>query len=184
MTPAIEIIAAVYDFEFVMETALKSVFDGEDIQALTTRQVVGSGSDETDAAAVAAGYTILTFKKPRPRVEIQFTCGGGDGQFRQIRVNGAGQEVETSWSGQFRVTCITDADIRVHSEFIVAVRFLLQTLRPRINAAVLPKHCLQPFSRDGGTSTRHSPQEGVIVTDLLLDIHFSIQDDAWADLAT
>lgn len=177
-------IAAVYDFPFIFENALKAILTDLDIRAYTSQLVPQTGDPVQDAALVAAGYELLDYQRDRPRAEIEFISGAGAGIFREINVDGNPMEVETSRAGQYHVACITRADIRIHSAFVCSLRFYLQTLRIRINGITLQNHTLQPFAKDGGTSTKTEPEKGTFQTVLILDVNFSVLDDAWAQIET
>jgi hypothetical protein len=184
MNPSAEQLAAVYDFQGVMEVALKSLFTAREVKAFTSQFIVSTGNDAEDEALIEQGYEILDFQRDRPRVEITFTPGAGQDQFAAKIIAGVEMPVETSWSGQFKVDVITAPDIRVHKAFVIAVRFLLHTQLQSINGSeYLPLHRIQPFAMDAGTSPQMKTDQGDFQTTLLFDIQFSIQDDAWDLLA-
>src|ERR1041385_5820385 len=100
-------IAAVYDFPFIFENALKAILTDLQVKTFTSQLVPRTGDDAQDAALVEAGYELLDFKRDRPRAEVIFIPGGGQGQFRELNVDGSPMEVETSWAGQYAVRAIT-----------------------------------------------------------------------------
>lgn len=180
--PTAEQLAAVYDFPFIFENALKAVFEAAEVKAYTSQFVARTGEAEADAALVAAGFQLFDFQKNRPRAEIFFQSGDGAQRWHALKVLGTDQEVETSWAGEYKVTCVTRADIRIHAAFVTQCRFLLQTLQPRINGAPLTRHFLQPYALDTGTQRVPKPEQGSFTTDLGLGVNFSIQAQAWAEL--
>lgn len=181
--PTPEQLAAVLGFQPVFETALKAGLDANEITCSTSQLVPSTGGAASDAELVALGFIILQFKKPRPRAEVTFRPGGGLGRFIPFAVNGKRIKMETCWTGQYNVRCLTKADIREHNAFVIALRFLMLTMGQRINGpATLPKHHIAPEFKDAGTSQTTSPETGVLQTDLQFDIQFSVQADAWAAL--
>lgn len=182
--PSPEQIAAVYNFEAIFEKALQAVFLSADIKSYTSQFVARTGDSLIDNAAVAAGFQLLDFQKDRPRVEIFFTPGAGQGLWRELGVAGATTPVECAWAGQYRLEIVTAADIRVHSAFVVAVRFVMQTLQCRLNNSGLTFHAIAPFYKDGGTSPTIKAESGSFQTTMMFEINFSIQDDAWETIAS
>lgn len=180
MNPTAEQLAAVYDFQGIMEVALKSLFIEREIKAFTSQYVVSTGDDAQDAELVEQGFEILDYQKDRPRVEITFMPGAGQDQFAAKIIAGFEMPVETSWSGQFKLDVITAPDIRVHKGFVIAVRFLMHTQLQSVNGSeYLPLHRIQSFAMDAGTSPQMKTDQGDFQTTVLFDIQFSIQDDAW-----
>jgi len=174
--PDAEAIALVYDLEAVCENALKAVFAANQIQAFTTQDIGVVGAD---------GNPVIDFQKARPRVEIMFVPGAGQGRFREMIVDGIRTPVETCWKGQFKLDLITDARINIHAAFRTFTRFLMQTMVWRINGtAPMEIHKIQRFPRDGGTSPVMKPQDGYLQTTMLYDVDLSVQDNAWAALET
>src|SRR5690242_7850864 len=108
--PTPEQIAAIYDFQQVMELALKTIFTAQQIKAFTSQMIESTGNSANDQALIDQGWDIINFQKDRPRVEILFTPGAGQDQFRAATINGVEVPVETSWSGQFKLDVITRAN--------------------------------------------------------------------------
>ena len=142
-----------------------------------------STDDAGDAINVAAGYEILDFQKDRPRVEIFFTRGAGQGRFISVNFGDFTTSVETAWTGEYLVRCITEPNIIKHNAFVTQSWFILSTLVPRINnIAPLTNHALANFPKDGGSSDRIDYTEGDYMTVLSFNIDFSVQANAWAQL--
>jgi len=177
--PTTENIALIYDFERVMETSLKSLFTANNIKAFTSQMIARSGDKEQDAAAVKAGYDLIDFQKDRPRAEIMFTPGAGQGRFVAKVIGDIEMPVETSWKGQFKIDLITAADIRIHAAFRTVVRFIMHTQLLSVNGTSLLLHKIQTFYRDGGTSPVMKPEEGIFQTTMIFDLDFSLEDCAW-----
>jgi len=152
----------IYAFEQIFEDAAKALFAAQAINAFTSQ-------DAPD------------FQKDRPRVEITFTPGAGQGRFIQIN----GEHRETAWKGQYLFRVVTDASAEVHNSFRSNVRAIVHgSLRSIAGTAPMIRHMLQPFYMDGGTSPSYSPQDGVYESQMTFDINFSVQADAWAALTT
>lgn len=177
--PTPENIALIYDFERVMETSLKSVFTQNNVKAFTSQMIVRTGDAAQDGAAVQAGYDLIDFQKDRPRAEIMFIPGAGQGRFVAKFIGGTEMPVETSWKGQFKIDLITPPDIRIHAAFRTKVRFIMHTQLLSVNGTTLRFHKIQNFYRDGGTSPVMKPEEGVFQTSLIFDLDFSLEDCAW-----
>jgi hypothetical protein len=183
MNPSAEQIAALFDFPGIMEPALKGLFTLREIKAFTTQAVPSTGDAAADQVLTGQGFDIIDFQRDRPRVEIMFTPGAGQGQFRPLQItDDTAVPVETSWSGQFKLEVITAPDVRIHRAFVTAVRFIMHTQLYTLNGNFLDKHRIQVDVKDGGTSPMMHADEGAFQTTQLFDLDFSIQDDAWATL--
>lgn len=180
--PTPQAIAAVYDFERVLEFALKTVLEAAQLKAFTSQAVPAGNDDAQNADLVAQGYELLDFQKDRPRVEIEFVCGAGQRQF--VPHPDTGVETEAAWKGQYLLKLVTAADMRLHSALRTMVRYQMQKLRGTINdVAPMTLHNLQLLT-DAGTSPVITPEDGVFLSTMNFDIDFSIQADAWAQLVT
>lgn len=178
-------IAAVYDFKNILERALAAVFTANGVKNFTSQSVPTTGDATQDAALEAEGWQILNFQRDRPRAEIDFSPGAGLGRWHPLAVDGVAVAVESCWGGTFRVLVVTKPDIREHNAFVCLIRFLLQTMGARINnVAPLTKHAVAPQFRDTGTTPTTKAEDGAFQTMLQYDLTFSVQADAWADLAT
>jgi hypothetical protein len=182
MNPTAEQIAANYDFPRVFEPALKTLLTLREIKAFTSQMTISTGDDAADQALLDQGWEIIDFQKDRPRAEIFFSPGAGQGQFRPLTLNGVELPVETSWSGQFKLDVFTTDDIKIHSAFVTALRFIMHTQLLCLNGNQLTMHRIQVDPRDAGTTPVLAPEKGVFQTTMLTDLDFSIQDDAWATL--
>lgn len=182
MNPSAETIAALYDFPRVFEPALKTLFTLREIKAFTSQMITSTGDDAADQQLIDEGWDIIDYQKDRPRAEIYFTPGAGQGQFRVTTIGGIEVATETSWSGQYRLDVFTSDDMRVHSAFVTAIRFILHTQLLSLNGNQLLMHAIKVQPKDTGTTPTLNPEKGVFQTSLLTDIDFSIQDDAWATL--
>jgi len=175
-----EQIAQLYDFSGIFEVALKGLFTARQVKAFTTQAVSSTGDPAADQELIDQGFEIIDFQRDRPRIEIMFTPGAGREQFRPLRISEVREiPVETSWSGQYKLDVITLADIRVHREFVTAVRFILHTQLYTLNADYLPRHRIQVDYKDAGSSPAMECDKGSFQTIMLFDLDFSIQDDAW-----
>lgn len=178
-------IAAIYDFKNLLERALAAVFTANGIKNFTSQSVGSTGNAAQDAALEAEGFQIMSFQRDRPRAEIDFTPGAGQGRWHPLAVDGVKVPVESCWSGTYRVLIVTKPDIREHNAFVCLIRFLMQTMGARINnVAPLTAHCVAPQFRDTGTTPTTKSEDGAFETLLQYDLTFSVQADAWADLAT
>ena len=181
--PTPENIAKVYDFSNVFEVALKTLFTSgpTQVKAFTSQMIPTTGDASQDAQLQQQGYEIIDFIKDRPRVEIFFTPGAGQERHEAQNIGGFDTSVETSWKGQFRLDCTTDADIRQHSAFVTMVRYVMHTqLYNGINGKILQNHYIHQFAKDSGTTPMIKTEEGLFQTTLLFNIDFSIQEGAWA----
>jgi hypothetical protein len=193
MNPTAEQIAEIYDFPRVMEVSLKALFTAREVKAFTSQMIGSTGDAAQDQALIEQGWDIIDFQKDRPRVEIFFQPGAGQGRFRATTVNGIVIPLETAWNGQFKLDVFTLPDIRAHAAFVTMVRFIMHTQLLQVNAflpdgtqgnpGTLLSHRIQSFQKDAGTTPLMKSEEGVFQTSLLTEIDFSIQDDAWATLA-
>lgn len=175
MNVSAEQIAAVYDFESVLERTLQTLFNNELITSFTC-QDFGAMKDDGKGNQVP----VIDFQKDRPRVEILFTAGAGQGQFRPLTVDGVEVPVETSFKGQYRLDIVTAADIKIHAAYRTLIRYLLHTQLLSVNGVdPMTLHRIHRFQMDAGTSPTYKPDEGTLRTILTFDIDFSIQDDAW-----
>lgn len=178
--PSDQQLADVYDFENVLETALQALFNAAEIKSFTT-QDFGKTKDNGQGTQVP----VIDFQKDRPRVEILFTVGAGQGQFRPLLVGGAEVPVETSFKGQYRLDIITSAEMAIHAAYRTRLRAFLHTQLLGVNGTdPMTLHRIHRFQQDGGTSPTFKPEEGVLRTILIFNIDFSIQDEAWATLAS
>ena len=178
-----EQIAALFDFPGIFEPALKSLLTAREIKAFTTQAVSSTGDAGADHELIDQGFEIIDFQRDRPRVEILFTPGAGQGQFRPLRISELQEiPIETSWSGQYKLDVITLPDIRAHREFVTAVRFIVHTQLYTLNGNILDKHRIQVDFKDAGSSPALEADKGSFQTVMLFDLDFSIQDDAWKQI--
>lgn len=184
MNPTAEQIASIYDFQGILELALKTLFTLREVKAFTSQMTPSTGDPAADQALIDEGWDILDFQKDRPRVEIIFTPGAGQGQFRATTIAGLEKQVsiDTSFKGQFRLDVFTLPDIAVHKAFVTAVRFIMHTQLLTLNGTTLLRHRIQPDLMDAGTTPITKAEQGTFSTTLLFDVDFSIQDDAWEQL--
>jgi hypothetical protein len=182
MNPTAEAIAAIYDFPRVFEVALKTLFTAREIKAFTSQMLESTGDEAADQELIDAGWEIIDFQKDRPRVEIFFVPGAGQEQYRATTIGEDEFPVETSWKGQYRLDVFTRDNIKVHSAFVTAIRFIMHAQLLSLNGSALTLHKIQTFQKDSGTTPMEKPEEGIFQTSLLFDIDFSIQDDAWDTL--
>jgi hypothetical protein len=172
--PSDEQIAAVYDFENVLEAGLQALFDSLKIKSFTTQDFGAENADGTPK---------IDFQKERPRVEISFTVGPGQGQFRPLVVDGVEVPVETSFKGSYTLDVITGVDIAIHAAYRTQIRYQMHARLLSVNGTPpMTLHQIQRFQRDAGTSPTFKSEEGYLRSILKFDIDFSIQDDAWATL--
>lgn len=178
LTP--EQIAALFDFPGIFEPALKTLFTARQVKAFTVQALQSTGDPVADQALIDQGFEIIDFQYDRPRVIIMFTPGAGQLQFRPLQIDEFREvPVETSWSGQFKLDVVTAADIRVHRQFVTAVRWILLTQIYTLNGTVLDKHVIQRDVKDAGSTPAMESDKGDFQTIMLFDLDFSIQDDAW-----
>lgn len=187
-----DVIAAIYDFPGIFEPALQTLFVSRGITAFTSQAVASTGDALQDQELVEQGFEIIDYQKDRPRVEILFVPGSGQERFRPTLVEGVEIPLEVAWAGQFKVDVFTLPDVRMHRAYVTMVRFILHTRLLQVNAflpdgttpgnpGTLKKHRIQNYQTDSGTTPHMQPEPGVFQTSLIMDINFSIQDDAWAD---
>jgi len=177
-----EQIAALFDFPGIFEPALKGLFTALEIKAFTLQAVPSTGDAMADQALIEQGLEIIDFQRDRPRVEIMFQPGAGQGQLRPLRISDTQEiPVETSWGGQFKLEVITLPDIRIHRAFVTAVRFVMHTQLYTLNGNQLTRHVIQRAFTDSGSTPALQPDQGDFQTTLLFDLDFSIQDDAWPE---
>lgn len=173
-------IASIYDFERIFETAFAAVMASYSLTAATPD-------------------TIASFQEKRPRVEIVVKAGqaidrgnGGAMKFLQNYSDASFPPItllaHAAYSGTAAFTVVTnskESDKAMHAQYRSAIRFLLDTIQPRINGAGTPgglvNHCLQ-FTRPTNTSLIFADKEGFWRSSLEYEIQFSIQDNAWAAL--
>lgn len=180
MNPTPEQIAVVYDFENVLESGLKTLFETVQIKAFTT-QDFGATKDDGNGNQVP----VIDFKKDRPRAEIGFVTGAGQGQFRPIIVDGTEVPVETSFKGRYTLDIFTAPDIKIHSAYRTYIRYFMHTKLIGLNGvAPMTLHKIQNFQRDSGTSPIFKSEDGYMRSTLVFDIDFSIQDEAWETIAS
>lgn len=178
--PSNEQLAAVYDFENVLEKALQALFTTAEIKSFTT-QDFGALKDDGAGNQVP----VIDFQNERPRVEILFTTGAGQGQFRPLIVGGVEVPVETSFKGRYQLDLITEAKIQIHSAYRTRIRGFMHTQLLGVNGTdPMTLHRIHRFQMDAGTSPTFHAAEGYLRTILQFDIDFSIQDSAWATLAS
>lgn len=175
-------IAAIYDFEGILEKPLVLFFKDNEVQAITSQQVIKTGDKPTDDANEANGYTLIEFQKPRPRTEITFVPGAGAGQFAAQVISGIEMPMETCWSGQLKLDLITDANIQSHAAYRTFIRYLIHSQLRSLNGNQLQQHKIQEYYRDGGTSPLMKSENGYFRTTLLFELNLSVQDYAWATL--
>ncbi len=130
---------------------------------------------------------LVAFQKARPRVEVFFIPGAGQGRFIEFNVGDVDgqprtETVETCWKGNYRLDIITETNIATHMAFRTAVRAVMLTAPARLNFFYLTQHCLQPYAMDAGTTPTVKPEEGYMLSTLNLDVNFSLQDGAWNTL--
>ncbi len=156
----------VYSFETIFPAALKAVLVAAGLKAFTIEDVPD-------------------LQKDRPRAEVFFSVGQGQGVFRQLLVDGDPYPVETSWVGSYEIIAVTEDDPAVHLNFLANIRKAMFTAGGKINGTdPMTLHKLQPFLRDAGTVTNWTPQDGSVHSRLSFEVNFSIQDDAWELIAT
>lgn len=179
MTTDQNIIAAVYDIERALELAFKTAFTAAGITAFTSQMVASTGDAAGDAVLVAQGYDIIDFQKDRPRAEIFVQLGAGQQQWLCNLTTG--EEMEQAWAFNCAVTIVSAADIRQHAALRTMSRFIIQTLRGRVNNVALKKHCVNHVI-DGGTAPTIKSETGDFETRLTFSGGVSIQRDAFATL--
>ena len=173
----------IYDFEGIVETAAQVVLKGMDLASYTTQD---------DPA----------FQKTRPRVEIKYTHGPGQGRFATI-VNGTNLAIdptpgsgmtpeqkfyarrESAWQFGIRFDLITSVDIGAHTKYRALVRNSLAQLWLTINGTdPMTRHSVQMSKDNGSSPVMVSPQDGMMKTEMSFDGTISIQADAWGALIT
>lgn len=157
-------------------------------QVYAFERILPLGLQPVMVAAGIAAFTITDapdLQKDRPRAELFFSAGQGQGIFKQITVDGEPYPAESSWVGQYEIIAVTEDDPEVHLLYLAKLRSIMFRAGPKINATEpMTLHKLQPFIRDGGTLNNWTPQEGAVHSRLLFEVNFSIQDDAWELLST
>lgn len=162
----------IYDFESVVESAVKAVLVANEITAYTTQDFTPTNPD---------GTPNQDFQLKRPRVEIMFIPGAAAGVW--VLVNG--QPRDSAFKGTIQLRVITEPHIAVHSAFRATVRGLMHGIGLAVNGtAPMTRHKIQPWFRDGGTSVMVKTEDGYLRTDLSFEIDFTIQYDAWQALQT
>lgn len=164
-----------YDFERVLEKATRAVFVAVEIKAFTTYAVPKSGD-----SAIDDQLETYDLQKDKPRAEIMFTPGAGQGHFKLVN----SVERETCWKGQLRIDIVSEDDMRIHSALRVKVRALMHGFRELVNSVEPMQYHKVQFCADAGSTPALQIQEGELVTTMLFDIDFSVQDDAWALITT
>lgn len=167
----------IYDFENVVETAIKN-------------------------AAAAVGLKCVTSQDPpqlqteRPYLIAEFQLGNGEQRFVVIDpATGAAPtdptqplwkyRRESAWACTIRLALITNADIAQHGDYRAQVRSLLGQIGLVINTAtVLPHHYLELVRENGTGSLMAHASEGYFRTDFTFSAKLSVQADAWAALVT
>lgn len=166
----------IYDFETVFETALKNVFKARSITAYTSVDFSLSNGD---------GTPIQKLQLKRPRVEIQFSPGEGNGQWHLNTESGETTLREQGWSGEYTVRIVTAARYDAHSAYRAEVRGVLHNLTLLNGTDPMLRHKIQPQSHDGGTSPIVvDTEEGTFTSQIKMAINFSVQTDAWSALTS
>ncbi len=153
----------VYMFEFIFPEAIRAVMAAAQITAYTN-------------------FVPPELQLERPRVEISFVPGAGQGRFHPTQLK------ESAWKGQFTLQLVTGADMAVHGRYVSAVRRLMHgpasvfnEVQPMANHSFRPPIASESSScfMDSGSTPVMKPEEGVYHTTLVYDVDFSIQDNAW-----
>ncbi len=155
----------VYMFEFIFPEALRAIF----------------------AAAQVTSYTNFVppeLQKERPRVEIAFVTGAAQGRYHPVQLK------ESAWKGQFTLQLITGADMAVHGRFVSLIRSLMHASASSFNETEpMVNHSFRPpiesgscFMDQGSTPTMKA-EDGYYQTNLVFEVDFAIQNNAW-DLLT
>ena len=162
----------IYDFEGIVESAAQAVLSELNVTAATTQ----------DAP---------TFKKIRPRVEIEVTLGPGLQRWAVYPpATGTGAQRynarrESAWQFKIQFSLLTAADIKVHSDYRATVRAALAQLWLNINGvAPMTRHSVQMTKDSGSSPVMLSPEKDMMKTDIGFDGTISVQADAWPALET
>jgi hypothetical protein len=158
--------AALYDFEVIVPTAVKTLAVAAGLNAWTI-------SDTPD------------FQKIRPRVEIVYQHTGEQSPRRVVKLDDVdGFKRAEAFQGELKLHAITDADPpgnTAHSAYRATVRAFCATLGDLLNESALPYHKIQ-WCESGQEQTGVRTQDGYQQTTFPFKILISVQRDAWAQL--
>lgn len=176
----------IYDFESIIENAVKAVFTAAGLTCFTPQ----------DAATI-------DFQKERPRVEVEYQHGVGQNQWHieQTAPNAFKDRRERAWKGQLVVALVTEANITIHCAYRAQVRSIMAGLWNQINGdgaedcpwqysvngtptdGKLRNHKLH-YVGDAGTSPIYPMDQGMFKTTMNFNVDLSVQENAWALLNT
>jgi hypothetical protein len=152
----------IFGYEKILATALQAVLTTSGLTALTI-------------------FDTLDFQKQRPCVAINTVIGQGHGRFKLVN----GRFVESAWRAQYVLQIVTAADASAHSDYLAEVRASVWGMLNSINeTSPMSRHAIAMQFRDAGTATDWTPEDGLYSSRWTVDFDFSVQDDAWAELAT
>lgn len=178
-------ISAVFDFETAMEVAFELFLQAGQITAV---RPPFEPLDDENGNQVAIS---------RPRVEIQFSCGGATGGDHVAQ----GAQRNATYTGTLELQVVTDSGPEgsaAHRDYRAMVRKLMSDARKGlqgvgnpalgINGAnadgitYLPCHKVQDVREDGCTPN-YKVERGFEISTLTYRINFGIDHGAWAELA-
>lgn len=171
-------VAAVYDFEIVIEPAVKALFKAQGLTCITSR----------DAP---------TLQKAVPRVELSYSHGPGLNRFAPLQplidagIIPAGltplqywqMRRESAWQGQINLELVTQADLGQLTLYVTQVRAILANCWQLINGITVQSLFLQ-FDKEPTNGPVYSPQEGYFGMKMSQPVKVSVQADAWQALVS
>lgn len=157
----------VYMFEFIFPEAIRAVMAAAEITSYTN-------------------FVPPEFQLERPRVEISFVAGAGQGRWHPTQLK------ESAWKGQLTLNVVTVADMSIHGRFVSEIRRLMHG--PASDFNEVPPMAFHRFSPpvdsescscfiDSGSTSVMKSEDGYYLTTLGFEVDFSIQDNAWELLA-
>jgi hypothetical protein len=174
-------IQAVYDFENILESAINGSFQ----------------------AAYNGGLFVLTrasvgqFQNQRPRLEVVVKVNGGRPNGNQgaskylpnlTSLPGIPSNNVTlcaMYSARVQFALVTNGkedDKLEHSAYLFNARWIIDTLSPRCNYALLANHAINMPIVPGDTSTAFEKEKGYWISNFSAEFTFSILDTAWTQL--
>ncbi len=171
-------IADVYDFEIVIEPAIKALLVAQGLACITSRDTP-------------------TLQKSVPRVEVSYSHGLGLNKFAPLQplidagIIPAGltplqywqMRRESAWQSQINLELITKADLGQLTLYVTQVRAILANCWQFINGISVQTLFLQ-FDKEPTNGPVYSPQEGYYGVKMAQPIKVSVQADAWSALSS
>lgn len=171
-------IADIYDFEIVIEPAIKALLVAAGLSCITSRDTP-------------------TLQKSVPRVELSYLHGPGLNRFANLQSLIDAEIIpsgltplqywqmrrESAWQSQINLELVTAANLAQIALYVSQVRGVLASCWQFINGITIDTLFLQ-FDREPANGPVYTPQDGYYGVKMAQSVKVSVQADAWSALSS